>query len=139
MKVKLKNFGVLKQAEFEVGDLTILCGGNNTGKTYATYALFGFLHMPRYFLGRILQDDEVKRLIANKILKVSKTEYFQNISKRLISFCEYYTKKLPTVFAVSEDKFLKSYFEVEIDEEHCLSDLLRGDIKKMVVQKREWY
>ena len=43
MKVKVKNLGVLKQAEFTLGDLTIICGGNNTGKTYATYALFGFL------------------------------------------------------------------------------------------------
>ena len=44
MKISLENLGVLKQAEFELGDLTIVCGNNNTGKTYATYALFGFLH-----------------------------------------------------------------------------------------------
>ncbi len=43
MKIKIKNLGVLKQAEFTLGDLTIICGGNNTGKTCATYALFGFL------------------------------------------------------------------------------------------------
>jgi predicted ATPase len=43
MKVKIKNLGILKQAEFSLGDLTIICGGNNTGKTYATYSLFGFL------------------------------------------------------------------------------------------------
>ena len=43
MEIKIKNLGVLKQAEFTLGDLTIICGGNNTGKTYATYALFGFL------------------------------------------------------------------------------------------------
>jgi predicted ATPase len=33
----------LRQAEFSLGDLTIICGANNTGKTYATYALYGFL------------------------------------------------------------------------------------------------
>jgi predicted ATPase len=44
MKVTLKNLGLFKQAEFTLGDLTIICGNNNTGKTYATYALFGFLH-----------------------------------------------------------------------------------------------
>ncbi|WP_309727960.1 AAA family ATPase, partial [Chamaesiphon sp. OTE_75_metabat_556] len=44
MKVTLKNLGIFKQAEFTLGDLTIICGNNNTGKTYATYALFGFLH-----------------------------------------------------------------------------------------------
>jgi predicted ATPase len=43
MIIKLKNLGPLKQAQFEIGDMTIICGPNNTGKTYATYALFGFL------------------------------------------------------------------------------------------------
>ena len=42
MKITLKNLGILKQAEFSLGDLTIICGENNTGKTYATYALYGF-------------------------------------------------------------------------------------------------
>lgn len=35
MKVYVENLGVLKQAEFEVGDFTLICGDNNTGKTYA--------------------------------------------------------------------------------------------------------
>ncbi|MFQ3680410.1 MAG: AAA family ATPase [Pseudanabaenaceae cyanobacterium] len=50
MKIFLKNLGPLKQAEFTLGDLTIICGKNNTGKTYATYALFGFLHAWREVL-----------------------------------------------------------------------------------------
>ena len=49
MKVKIKNLGILKQAEFSLGDLTIICGGNNTGKTYATYSLFGFLTLDFIF------------------------------------------------------------------------------------------
>ena len=32
LTVRLKNVGILKQAEFSLGDLTILCGKNNTGK-----------------------------------------------------------------------------------------------------------
>jgi predicted ATPase len=47
MKVKAKNLCPLKQPEFVLGDLTIICGGNNTGKTYATYALFGLIAVNR--------------------------------------------------------------------------------------------
>jgi ABC-type multidrug transport system ATPase subunit len=43
MKVKIENLGKLKKIEYEVGRLTILCGHNNTGKTYAMYALYGLL------------------------------------------------------------------------------------------------
>jgi hypothetical protein len=28
MKIKVKNLGALKQAEFTLGELTIICGGN---------------------------------------------------------------------------------------------------------------
>ena len=44
MKVTIKHLGALDQAEFSLGDLTIICGCNNTGKTYATYALLDFSH-----------------------------------------------------------------------------------------------
>jgi predicted ATPase len=42
MLIKFQNLGALLQGEFELGEFTIICGKNNTGKTYATYALFGF-------------------------------------------------------------------------------------------------
>ncbi len=42
MKIHIKNIGMLDEAEFEVGDLTLICGENNTG-TYATYSLYGYL------------------------------------------------------------------------------------------------
>ncbi len=38
-----KNIGPIEKAELELGDLTIIAGRNNTGKTYLTYTLYGFL------------------------------------------------------------------------------------------------
>ena len=43
MKFIFKNLGPINEAEMELGDLTILAGRNNTGKTYAAYMLYGFL------------------------------------------------------------------------------------------------
>ena len=43
MVFKLKNLGALQCASIELSDLTVVCGKNNTGKTYATYTVFGFL------------------------------------------------------------------------------------------------
>jgi predicted ATPase len=43
MKFTFKNLGKLDEAEIEVKDLTIVCGENNTGKTYLLYAIYGFL------------------------------------------------------------------------------------------------
>ena len=38
-----ENIGPIDKAELELGDLTIIAGRNNTGKTYLTYTLYSFL------------------------------------------------------------------------------------------------
>ncbi len=43
MKLRFQNIGPIEEAELELGDLTIIAGRNNTGKTYMVYTLYGFL------------------------------------------------------------------------------------------------
>ena len=43
MKFTFKNLGAIDIAEVEIYPLTIICGRNNTGKTYVTYAIYAFL------------------------------------------------------------------------------------------------
>ena len=63
MKFIFKNLGPIHEAELELGDLTILAGRNNTGKTYVAYALYGFLapwwnwpQFPEFFRSAIQRD-----------------------------------------------------------------------------------
>lgn len=44
MKFTFENLGPIRKAELELGDLTIITGRNNTGKTSIVYALYGFLN-----------------------------------------------------------------------------------------------
>ena len=39
------NVGPITNAKLELGDLTVIAGRNNTGKTYLVYTLYGFLKM----------------------------------------------------------------------------------------------
>lgn len=43
MKFIIKNIGLIDFAEIDITDITCVCGMNNTGKTYVTYAIYGFL------------------------------------------------------------------------------------------------
>jgi len=43
LRFRLKNVGALDEAEIDLADLTVICGENNTGKTYAAYAIYGLL------------------------------------------------------------------------------------------------
>ncbi|MDE2716423.1 MAG: AAA family ATPase [Chloroflexota bacterium] len=46
-RFRFRNIGPVKDAELELGDLTVIAGRNNTGKTYIAYTLYGFLKMYR--------------------------------------------------------------------------------------------
>ena len=48
-KFRFRNIGPVKDAELELGDLTVIAGRNNTGKTYIVYTLYGFLKMWKRF------------------------------------------------------------------------------------------
>lgn len=50
MKIDFKNLGPLHECKVELGDLTIVTGHNNTGKTYVTYGVFGLLAGWRHWL-----------------------------------------------------------------------------------------
>ena len=47
VKFRFGNIGPVKDATLELGDLTVIAGRNNTGKTYIVYSLYGFLKMWR--------------------------------------------------------------------------------------------
>ena len=54
MKFRFKNLGPIKEADLELGDLTIIAGRNNTGKTYLVYTLYGFLKRWNWSAGWLL-------------------------------------------------------------------------------------
>lgn len=121
MKIKVENLGALKQAEFDLSNFTIICGNNNTGKTYATYALFGFLsYWHETFLQRgsvEIEQSVIDELLVNGFVKIDVNEYIQKNFKKIMErvFVEF-TQTLPDVFASPEGRFKSSKFYVEVNE-----------------------
>jgi AAA15 family ATPase/GTPase len=117
MKVKVKNLGILKQAEFEVGDLTVICGRNNTGKTYATYALYGFLvFWNEGYRPKLLKKEDVEKLLTDGSVQVSMENIRNQANSIVAKACKDYLRTLPVVFATSDDAFNSSEFSVTLAE-----------------------
>lgn len=115
MKIQVKKLGALEQAEFELGRLTIICGGNNTGKTYATYALFGFLSFWREVFSIRIPDTVIDHLLAEGAVRIAMAEYIRQAVKILSDGCRAYAKQLPMVFAAPVDRFKETEFQVTLD------------------------
>ena len=114
LKVRLKNLGILKHAEFLLGDLTVICGKNNTGKTYATYALYGFLDSWRGLIDFGVRDTQIQHLLTDGGLNIELAQYVEKADRLLARACNRYTNQLARlVFATTEDRFRNSEFHVE--------------------------
>ena len=117
MKISVENLGVLKQAEFELGELTLICGGNNTGKTYATYALFGFIWRWEHLLGVEIRDQTIDTLLSDGVTRVDINSYVAEIDSILAQGCRTYTRQLPRIFASKRDRFKSTTFQVSLNSE----------------------
>ena len=114
MKIRIKNLGILKQAEFSLGDLTIICGKNNTGKTYTTYALYDFLQSWDKLIHVPISDDQIQNSIKDGVLNIGLAQYVKKADQMLAEACGKYEDKLDDVFAAPEGTFDNSEFQIQV-------------------------
>ena len=77
MKFKIENLGIVKSAEIELSDFTLICGENNTGKTYIAYSIYGFLEQYPNLIGYnpALEESVVEKDLDKGLLKINLIDY----------------------------------------------------------------
>lgn len=120
MKIKLRNLGILREAEFTLGDLNIICGKNNTGKTYATYALYGFLTFWEEAFYVDVFEKYITTLLKTGSIELNLDEYLDKYSEIINAACSLYSPQLKQVFASGEKHFVNSELIVGVDASEIL-------------------
>ena len=73
MTFEFENIGSIKQASLEMGELTVVCGKNNTGKTYLTYGVWECLDS--YLLATSFYiPEQQQQVVAEALKKYRKAE-----------------------------------------------------------------
>lgn len=105
MKITLSNIGPIKQCTIELGKLTVIAGGNNTGKTYLTYTLYGLFRN----LVRQAEFPEITRPLLRDLAKegVGEVDFTDSlIFSDLNAAAESYVEdQLSRVFSAEEEYF----------------------------------
>src|SRR5437899_2559870 len=106
MKIAFQNLGPLHECKVELGDLTIVTGHNNTGKTYVTYGVFGLLAGWRHWLRMPSFEGAVSELISKGVAALD-LEQFSNTGFRhhLTKLAHSYKENLSRVLAAEQDRF----------------------------------
>lgn len=115
MKITIENLGVLKKAAFELGDLTLICGSNNTGKTYATYALFGFLLNGKRLMRAEVSNQEINDLMNHGATQINIARHAKGAKNILSQSCQTYTQYLPRIFASNPKHFEEAQFKADLE------------------------
>lgn len=117
MVIRLENIGLIRWAEFSPADLTVVCGDNNAGKSFATYAWFGFLDFFHRGFRLPIPDKLIPEFVNSGNVSV-------NVDKSLADLNEYverasaeYSSEINRVFAAGVDSFKNSRFSVILEED----------------------
>jgi len=148
MRFHIEKLGCIEKADIELGDLTILCGDNNTGKTYISYSIYGFLKFwdeitaSRNDIYFKLSKEELNELKNNKVIKKDLNLLKKDADEALKSICDKYTKEIHKVFSSGEDFFNATSFYCDIDysitkEKYVSSVNKRGDFPFLETSKEE--
>ncbi|MDM8567505.1 AAA family ATPase [Candidatus Halobeggiatoa sp. HSG11] len=130
MKFTFKNLGIFdKETTIELGDLTIICGDNNTGKTYASYAIFGFLDTWSKNISFDIPEDELKKLYNDGSIQLDLNDFAQTIDETLIDLSKDYIKYLPTMFSSHEDFFNTTQFKAFYSPNNYKDNSFKSSVK----------
>jgi hypothetical protein len=116
MNVTLRNIGVVKYATFTLGDMTIICGKNNTGKTYANYSLYGFFDYWNEVPAFPIPEGIIQQLFTDGSVRLPVSLFIGKAEQMLATQCAQYSKMLPYVFATSEKRFPDSTFTIKLTD-----------------------
>lgn len=116
MKFNFKNFGYIDNGHIELSDLTILCGPNNSGKTYTSYSIYGFLKHFKDLTDFSISDDSLDKLRDDGSLDIDLKEYIRETKHYIKQASEKFTNNLDDYFSVPEEVFAKSEIKFSIND-----------------------
>lgn len=132
VKYTFEKIGCIKKAEMELGNLTIIAGKNNTGKSYLTYSLYSILkcltsYPSQHIFRRYWKDFDVTD--ANDEITISVQDINKYMRKYVNVISRYCSKELYTQFAASPKQFAESEVCCELLDELLDYRLITREIK----------
>ena len=115
MQLNFEHLGALDSGQLILNDLTIVCGRNNIGKTYLTYALYGFLKTWKSYVDVRLTPKEYSSLRDEGNLEIDLRTYVKRSQDFIDRATERYTAALSSVLAADKHRFDRTTFGCKVN------------------------
>ncbi len=134
MILNIENLGAIKQAKIDLSKkLTLFCGKNSTGKTYAAYVLHAFLTAVPSMRDVLSYYGALREQV--------KKEGFFTIEKKHVEEwvnlkCEHVRKNLGSIFGISDDTCDSLFKDFKLTAEVSEQDFKKAIVKNYVLVKK---
>jgi hypothetical protein len=116
MKFQFENLGYLHKGEVELADLTIICGENNTGKTYITNSLYALFFVWQQMLAWELSEKDMLQLQSDGFINIDlQKEIVDNWDSILQNTMDRFSKNLHDFLATSPERFKDTKLSLAIE------------------------
>ena len=104
MKASIKKLGKITSADIEMGKLTIVCGSNNTGKSYIAYSIYSFLKTIGDNITFQVHDSDFQEFIKIGRCSCDMNEYWEDYEKAISAQLPLFSATIPRFLALSPGK-----------------------------------
>jgi len=114
MKFQFEKFGYVDKGTVELGDLTIICGPNNVGKTYVSYAIYNFIKDFQRLVDlslSLISFEQIDTLKNEGLITIDLTNYQQKLTVYTQKISEEFNKKISNYFSTPSEFFEQSRIE----------------------------
>lgn len=119
MKFQFTSLGAIDDASIELAPLTIICGRNNTGKTYATYAMYAFLSMWRQLIDWEVDRVDLDQLFSNGAVSIDlETKFAEQWPEIKTRTCQRWQDSLPRALGAPPIRFKDTKISFDFDIDH---------------------
>ncbi|MFM6754676.1 MAG: hypothetical protein ACKPJ4_05115, partial [Dolichospermum sp.] len=132
----------IKQGNLELNDFTLLCGANNTGKTYVMYSLYALLDQ-RFEVNFNFVENLVKQLSQETVCQYNIQNLIGgNLDDILEEITQGINKHLPNLFGIESDEFRQTQIKLKLDIDLILANITNHPWQSRVSlsnKESEWF
>ncbi len=116
MKIKVSNLGHVQSAELTLANFTIVCGGNNTGKTNLSYTIGEFFSYWWEDYELDLFDIIVDPLLEVGNVSITLKSLLDKSQDFVNDACKSYSKRIKKVLSTEQNSMAEMTLEIEIEK-----------------------
>lgn len=115
LEFHVENLGPVKNATFSAANLNVICGKNNSGKSFLLHSIYLFLSQWKYQIQVQPKDEHIRSLAESAQVEFDVGDYLPLLNDWIAASTPGFVKELPSMLKKDPARFDGCVFDVSVD------------------------